>query len=348
LGAAEALVERIAPSCVQVEIAGSLRRGMATVGDVEIVAEPRMIDLHIARSRQMDLFGNIVGGTPASTKQISQLDRTLETLDAMGDIFRERPYAHQKGVWGDKRKQFWLPVLVEGERCFITVDLYIVTPPAQWDRSSLFAPVTATLWAGWSDEVDQRAHTLSANRGRLIIRATGEEVQTPTEEAYFRALGLPYIEPDKRELAKMQKMFQGNETAESSVFRPFFSNSSQARDKTSVENKSAPFTDQVQPALSTRIKAALQQIDGLHPTVLVGRIGCCDLTSFKLAVSTLKLLGEVTEDRVGCLHLLETVSSRKPAPHDVRPSCSGALGYSDIDVRQAIVSGWKRELGLPR
>ena len=39
---AESLVEKLRPACERIEIAGSLRREKAMVGDIEIVAVPRL------------------------------------------------------------------------------------------------------------------------------------------------------------------------------------------------------------------------------------------------------------------------------------------------------------------
>lgn len=48
-GLADALIDELKPLCAQVQIAGSLRRGKALVGDVEIVAVPHQAGTVLAR-----------------------------------------------------------------------------------------------------------------------------------------------------------------------------------------------------------------------------------------------------------------------------------------------------------
>ena len=59
---AGAIVGQLDPSCVRLEIAGSLRRGRPDVGDIELVAIPRFIE------EPSGLF---------ETQQVSLLDRAL-------------------------------------------------------------------------------------------------------------------------------------------------------------------------------------------------------------------------------------------------------------------------------
>lgn len=205
LGAAEALIGLIAPACVRVEIAGSLRRGKHSVGDVEIVALPVVEERAVAAvPGQLDLFGNVTGGTAASVERVSRLDARLDELVAAQIIHRERPYTGQKGAWGEKQKQIWWPVQVNGEAALIPIDLYIVTPPAQW--GSIFTIRTGPGEFVGSQGLMKYINTRTPYRqteGRLVVAATGEEVPTPTERDYFGALNLPWIAPADRSEAKL-------------------------------------------------------------------------------------------------------------------------------------------------
>ncbi len=313
LRAAEALVEQIGDQCLQLKIAGSLRRGKHSVGDIELVAQPVVEKREIAPvAAQLSLFGGATGGASAKIETISHLDQQLNALVSQGVIYKDRPYTHEKGVWGDKRKQFWIDTLVSEAGAvldhlpvmtYIKVDLYIVTPPAQW--GPIFAIRTGdsdfTGHAGLMRWINERT-PYQQTQGRLIVAATGDEIETPTEKDYFRALGLPYIEPRKRDLAKIQQMFR--------MMRPP-RRSASARDKTEVTSKAGapPAGEQAnKPVLSIRIRAVLKNAGSLHPDALIERLGC-DRDSFDLAVRTLKSLGNLVEDEHGHLRLVE-----QPAP----------------------------------
>lgn len=201
LARANVLIEALRPACEQIEIAGSIRRGKETVGDIEIVAAPRYDERTIPG--QLDLFGE---GTPASIERVSLLDKGLkETLaERPAQIFRGRPHTAQKGRWGDKMKTLWARIGDGDGVSYIQVDLFIVTPPAQWGPIFTIrtGPEEFTGAGGLMAYINRKTHYQQLD-GRLIVRATGEEVSTPTERSYFKALGLPWIEPGERTSAKL-------------------------------------------------------------------------------------------------------------------------------------------------
>jgi DNA polymerase/3'-5' exonuclease PolX len=189
---AQMLLEQLRPVCEQVEIAGSLRRGKATVGDIEIVALPKFEEHVIAG--QIGLFG---GGTAATTTRVNQLDGALDRLVAAGDLHRDRPYTHQKGRWGEKMKTFWVS-LTTGEGIeYVQVDLFIVTPPAQWGPIFTIRTGPSDFGQALMQYINNRT-LLKQDNGYLSYRGTGEIVQTPTEESYFSVLGLAWIAPADR------------------------------------------------------------------------------------------------------------------------------------------------------
>ena len=185
---AAALIEALRPACAQIEIAGSLRRGKATVGDIEIVARPLVEERPVAG--QLGLFGD---GQPATVERVSLLDPLLERLAAAGEIHQARPFTHEKGAWGEKYKKFWTAL----DSGVIQVDLFLVTPPAQW------GPIF-TIRTGPGDFGQALMRHINANTlwrqddGRLVHRGTGKDAQTPTERSYFEVLGVPWIEPADR------------------------------------------------------------------------------------------------------------------------------------------------------
>lgn len=109
LAVAQHVVAAIEYACERVEVAGSLRRGRATVHDVEIVAQPRL-----AR----DLFGHVDERAPC------ELDQVLARLEREGRIARRETAAGQR--WGPK----WKAAIAV--RTGVPIDLFCVRPPAQW------------------------------------------------------------------------------------------------------------------------------------------------------------------------------------------------------------------------
>lgn len=123
LAIAESVVEILRPACLRIEIKGSLTRRSPNVGDIEIVAIPDMTP----PIRKRPEFG----------KPLPQVYSTR--LDEIVDAHRVK-FDGGDGLWyleanGPKLKKFDL--VGKG----IGVDLFIVTPPAQWG-------VIATLRTG--------------------------------------------------------------------------------------------------------------------------------------------------------------------------------------------------------
>ncbi len=166
---AASLLISLAPACDRIEIAGSIRRGNPGVGDIEFVAIPKP---------GQDLFGNL-------TYEMTELDCALARLVQEGRL------ALVKG--GKRYKQFILP---EG----ITLDLFVVLPPAQW--GVIFAIRTGPAdFSAW-------LVTPRSKGGRLPSYLKVEDgavwndrklLPASEEKDFFDLLGLPYMEPGKRQ-----------------------------------------------------------------------------------------------------------------------------------------------------
>ena len=165
---AQHLLEKLAPFCHDIMIAGSLRRQRAMVADIEIVALPR---------RQPDLFG----GDSDHSDQPTWLDMFLaEKLPGSAWIKNGRKY-----------KQF-----MYGR---YQVDLFLPKSAAHWGCISLIRTGSHefNLWLVNDARLDAG---VLFDDGRLW--RGGYLLDTPTEEDVFRELGLPIIPVEFRDDGK--------------------------------------------------------------------------------------------------------------------------------------------------
>ena len=139
---AEELVERLRPGCVQIEIAGSIRRRSPWVHDIEIVAEP-----------WWEKVPNLLGEAITYRSGLDDVLAELQELQAL------RSFPGSKH--GERMKQFAVAPLG------IKVDLFIVRPPAQW--GSLLAirtgPAHYSHWLVTQAQPGRRVAELSAAAG---------------------------------------------------------------------------------------------------------------------------------------------------------------------------------------
>jgi DNA polymerase/3'-5' exonuclease PolX len=160
---AQNLVKQLAPFCKRIEIAGSVRRNKPEVGDIELVAIPVF---------EFDMFGNV--------SEEHQLDGVC--WEEFGKVIKN----------GHKYKQIELK---DG----INLDLFIVTPPAQWG-------VVFTIRTG-SAEFSHRLVTPRKFGGMMpsnykvqggAIWSNNHIIETPEESDVFDLIGVPFIAPEKR------------------------------------------------------------------------------------------------------------------------------------------------------
>ncbi len=159
---ADTYVERLAPYCGLLEIAGSIRRKRPQVGDIEIVCIPREIEVPdlFSENRPVRVPGfakvlaglEIIKGKPATGKNIQcntpegiKLDIFTATTDNLGFIFAIRT--------GSAEFSQYLG--------------------AHWVRRG-FRGIGGHMTRG------------------------GEIFSTPTEKGFFQMLGVPWVEPQER------------------------------------------------------------------------------------------------------------------------------------------------------
>ena len=163
----------LAPACERIEIAGSLRRERPTVGDVELVAIPRMV------TEPVGMF---------ESREVSALDAAVDSLIADGALIR---------LSGGDRY-----IKLQHVGSGLQVDLFVVRPPAQWGMIYLIRTGPAAYSQRFVTDIKPRFHVA----GGALHRGGGfgcpdrcAAIETPEEEDVYSALGQAYIEPWARD-----------------------------------------------------------------------------------------------------------------------------------------------------
>lgn len=158
---ARLLTAQLRPHVRRCKVAGSLRRRRREVRDLEIVVEPHF---------SPDLLGN----------EEPQLEMVRALVREWGDVLQEGP-----------RK-----IKVRLRDRDLTVELYLVHPPAQW--GSILAIRTGPASLGHFAMIRFQERGLVHRDGHLED-GDGNLIPTPTEEEFFRQAGLPCLPPARRE-----------------------------------------------------------------------------------------------------------------------------------------------------
>lgn len=161
---AETIVRKLSSRCLRIEIAGSIRRKKPEVGDIEIIAEPYPT---------RDLFNN----ETYEPHELDEIDWTLYGRLVKG---------------GHKYKQIELP---NG----INLDLFIVTPPAQWGVQFLIRTGPAEYSHKFVTARNQGGMLPSYLKVKDGAIWHGENrIETPEEKDVFELIGIPFAEPENR------------------------------------------------------------------------------------------------------------------------------------------------------
>lgn len=191
---ADEIVEHLAPVCERLAVAGSIRRRVPTIGDVEIVAVPAY------RQQILSLFDD---GLVPELAPIDCLDELLNDLRSKIDV-RKRRDKNGRTSWGPSDKRLlwrygaastdWIAVDVFGARLETWgAKLALRTGPWQFSKRLV------THAGGGRDGV--LAGDLVFRDGGLYRYDPGARrhfVPTPDEETLFAELGLPYVAPEHR------------------------------------------------------------------------------------------------------------------------------------------------------
>lgn len=174
------LVSLLSPVCERIEIAGSLRRGRETIGDIELVCIPR----YGAASR--DLFNEVI------EPGVNLLDLECDHQFTLGTLGK-RYDKNGRPRWGSGLK--WATFRD------VAVDLFPVIAPAQWGVDFLLRTGSAAFSQRFVTPVEKGGlmpKGMYCAQGALW--RDGVRLETPEEEDCFRAIGLRYVEPSAREV----------------------------------------------------------------------------------------------------------------------------------------------------
>lgn len=178
------VVALLADACDRIEIAGSIRRRRPDVGDIEIVAIPRLEkiaeglwgqDYHADRLGERLGVARVAGTLTPRKVEVHRKDGSIEESQRVGDRYQALEY--------------------EG----IPVDLFIVRPPADWG-------VVFTIRTGpadWSERLvtDCKRRFDRVEGGHLTH--FGNTVPCPEERDFLAAIGQPWVEPEERSAARV-------------------------------------------------------------------------------------------------------------------------------------------------
>jgi DNA polymerase (family 10) len=160
--------KKVDPYVVRCAIAGSLRRKKETVGDIELCIKPSVIVTH-------DMFGY-------------PIDHYHPLDDGAAEIFGSVNFIAN----GPRLKRISLS---EG----ITLDLFIVYPPAQWGYRYAICtgPAEYNRWLVTKKEQGGAMPSDLRSKGGAIYRGS-DKILMPRERDFFDALGLPWERPEDR------------------------------------------------------------------------------------------------------------------------------------------------------
>ena len=178
---ADCVVAELMHWCERIAIAGSIRRRKPDPHDIEIVAVPRLEHY----SHQVDMFK-----TEVRTRNL--LDEKLDELKAQGAL-ADRLDRNGRPAWGPRFKR---AMVVSSQT---PIDIFSVLAPAQW--GVIFAIRTGPAMFGKlvvTKRLDGGAMPLGMRVEDGVLHGLDGVIETPEEEDYFHAIGLPCWPPAVR------------------------------------------------------------------------------------------------------------------------------------------------------
>lgn len=180
--------EALEPFCSEIAMAGSLRRHMRDVGDIEILTIPR-------HTKQVDMLGVPYGDDDLT----AYLRRDIADTDG---LFRLRMNVRGAAAFGARNKL----LLYRG----FPLDVFSADPK-NWGM----ALMVRTGSAAWNVEIMKRFKRLGL-RGHAygsVTDRSGREFVCPTEERVFELLRWPWIPPPERDMHTAWRLRHGEHEA---------------------------------------------------------------------------------------------------------------------------------------
>ena len=182
---AQSLVERMRPFCERIEVAGSLRRSVPEVKDIELVVIPKWEE----REVKAGLFDEV------ETIRVNTLFEWA-TGDAAKDALTWiKPATSDIVPWLPKADGRYWRAIVPGER--IKVDVFICTPH-NWGAIYL----VRTGSREFVRQVAARAKQIGCNLDDGSFTWRGAPRDTPEEKDVFRLLRIKPVKPSQRRDAR--------------------------------------------------------------------------------------------------------------------------------------------------
>lgn len=172
-------VNRIKDQCNRIEIAGSIRRRQAIIGDIDIVCIPKRVPL-------TDLLGRDLGERNLAHEELQHIVRRYENTREGQNLTWERG--------GDAPGKL-CTIVVEDAAIRYAVDFYFSTPE-KWGATFLTrtGPQSHNIWLA------QRAKELGgdwSSAAGLLLPDKGARIGDE-EALIYQAIGMPYVEPKER------------------------------------------------------------------------------------------------------------------------------------------------------
>jgi DNA polymerase/3'-5' exonuclease PolX len=188
------LVERLAPGCARIEVAGSVRRRKEAVKDIELVCIPKRDP-----TNRLETLLNVLLTT--CDRPIFRSRRDL--LTAMGRPVDNGPDVRR---WGERYRRFYL--WGNDRYGVVAVDLFLATVD-NW--GAIFAIRTGPDDFSKALVTHIKYKTPYRQRDGVLVRQfSGEVVPVREEKDYFRLAGMPWIEPERRTVASLRRVARGN------------------------------------------------------------------------------------------------------------------------------------------
>lgn len=212
LAVAEKLKAQLSPFCERIEIAGSLRRRCETVGDIEIVAIPKVL-------RQEGLFGPVGKGISMLDVHLAKFPEVYRQVRAGERLKELRFEGYQVDLFLTTREQWGVIfTLRTGSADF---SKWLVTSREQGGgRMNCRYVNEGRVWR----RIESRREPGSPEPGTALMNLDGsqlEAMETPEERDVFEALGVDWVPLEKRDKGYWRWTGDGRQTTEEEKARDY-------------------------------------------------------------------------------------------------------------------------------